>query len=304
MRLVADIGGTNARLALCEDGKIVPHTVQSFANEDWPHLYNVVAAFLEPHAVRLEDIVLAVAGPVQSAHATLTNRNWTIERAGLIERFGCENAFLLNDLSALGYAVPALEPAQLHRLHDGGGTSVGVGQFLVVGIGTGFNVSPILKTHNGVHCLAVEAGHVSMPISIAELIKQSRCNASLFPTVEDLFSGRGFAKFCRKMTGDETLQGRDVIRSYEGTKNPALTDAVDSYVSLLGQLLRELTLAYMPSTGVYLAGSVARAVVKTAPPSCLETFARPCEIRGAQSPNLFMIEDDFAALHGCAAFEA
>ena len=50
MRLVADIGGTNARLALCKDSKIVPQTVRNFSNDDWPHLYDIVTAYLKEHA--------------------------------------------------------------------------------------------------------------------------------------------------------------------------------------------------------------------------------------------------------------
>lgn len=303
MRLVADIGGTNARLALCENGVIDPKSVKSFVNDDWQNLYDVIHAFLEGHAVTLEDMVIAVAGPVHIDRATLTNRNWVIKSADLARIFGCQKAALLNDLSALGYAVPALKSDQLCKIYDDEVPPTDTGQFLVVGLGTGFNVSPVLKTRSGVYCLAAEAGHVSMPLVIKRMVKQAGCSANLFPTVEDLFSGRGFSKFCRQVGGVDMQKNMANFQPSEIFLRPEFSDAIELYASMLGQLLRELTLTYMPLGGVYLAGSVARAVMKTAPSVCLETFMRPCKIRGAERPGLSIIKDDFAALNGCAAYE-
>ncbi len=80
-------------------------------------------------------------------------------------------------------------------------------------------------------------------------------------------------------------------------------NAVDHYATLTGQLLRDLSLAYMPSAGVYLAGSVARAVVNTSTARLIDIFAQSCNISADRTPSLFTIEDDFAALYGCAAYD-
>jgi len=303
MRLVADIGGTNARLALCVNGAIVLQTVRNFANDDWPHLYDIVTAYLKEHApVPLDEMIIAVAGPVHGDRAVLTNRNWTIQRTELHHLFDCEQVFLFNDLTALGYAAPTLVPTQLRRIHCGSALPSEIAQSLVVGIGTGFNVSPVLKTANGVHCLAVEAGHISMPKEVSEMLKATGCSSAMFPTIEALFSGRGFTLFCQQATGDDTLLGTTAIQSYKTSTNPAISTAVDHYAALTGQLLRDLSLAYMPSAGVYLAGSVARAVVSASTARLIDVFAQPCDIKADQLPSLFTIEDDFAALYGCAAF--
>ncbi len=301
MRLVADIGGTNSRLALCQDGKVVPRTVRSFANDDWDHLYGIINAYLNDEPIDLDDIVLAVAGPITDTQATLTNRNWTIKRTELSHLINGRSVHLMNDLSALGYAAPALNAKQQQVLFKGSEFAGDVGQFLVVGIGTGFNVSPVVKTNRGTHCLSAEAGHVSLPDSLSVMIGTAIGTAQHFSTVEDLFSGRGFQKFCEIASGQEILHGKEVIQLYGN--NPALAKAVDCYAELLGQMLREITLAYMPAQGIYLAGSVARAIMKTAPLPCLGVFSKPYEISGAFSPNLLLVEDDFAALHGCALFK-
>lgn len=302
MRLVADIGGTNARLALAEQGVIHPASVQSYANDDWPHFGDMLGAYLsQTSAGHLADMVIAVAGPVQNDHAMLTNRNWIIRADDLMKAARCDRAVILNDLSALGYALPGLRPEQLSQVHCGTHEQGAVRQALVVGIGTGFNVSPVVMANGTVECLSVEAGHVSMPMSVARLLDDFGGLGGMFPTVEDLFSGRGFTAFCRKLCNDTGLRGSDVISAYGRPQNNAATTAVERFANLLGQILRELDLAYMPNGGIYLAGSVSRAILGTAPSQCTEIFARPCTIRSGKSPNLFVITDDGAALHGCAS---
>ncbi len=300
MRLVADIGGTNARLALADQGAIVPHSVQSFANQDWQHLYPIIQSYLEHHQAQPDDIVLAVAGPVAGGTARLTNRDWTITCPELIAQFGFKAAYLINDLSALGYAVPSLTPSQRQVLWSQQSIAQHSSQSLVVGIGTGFNVSPVLQTAQVTQCLSAEMGHVAMPMAVAQSVQGVLGTAQPFPTVEHLFSGRGFEAFCRQMTGQPKINGKDVIAGYG--QDSILAKAVDTYGSLLGQLLRELTLAYMPSGGIFLAGSVARAVATTATQACVTIYEKPYHISGTKPSGLYVITDDFAALNGCAQF--
>ena len=76
MRLVADIGGTNARVALSHGGLILAETVHHYANDEWDSLYAVLKDFLKTSEVQPDEMVIAVAGPVSSGRARLTNRDW------------------------------------------------------------------------------------------------------------------------------------------------------------------------------------------------------------------------------------
>ncbi|SMX32846.1 glucokinase [Octadecabacter ascidiaceicola] len=303
MRLVADIGGTNARIGLCENGEIVPETIQSYANDHWPHFYEMLAGYLEGQSTaQVREMVIAVAGPVRGARAELTNRSWIIESAQLEKAFGIRQATLLNDLTALGHAVSVLTPKSLQSLYRGQSQNPQVGQSLVVGVGTGFNASAIIKTKGSVNCLSAEAGHISMPLSISKGLEKNGVQVDRFPTVESLFSGRGFSAYCQIVSNDNKLQGVDAIATYGQSDATFATSAVDQYAALFGQLLRELCLVYMPDSGIYLAGSVARAVTAKAAGHCTEVFARHCDIRDVQPSDLFTILDDHAALNGCTAF--
>lgn len=46
MRLIADVGRTNTRMALSHNGAVLRHTVQSFANVNWESFYAIVTEYL------------------------------------------------------------------------------------------------------------------------------------------------------------------------------------------------------------------------------------------------------------------
>lgn len=303
MRLVADVGGTNARLALSEAGVLLPNTQASYVNADWQSLYEVIEAyFSRPMIPRLTEMVIAVAGPVNSECAHLTNRDWTIETPRLARDFDCKQVHLLNDLTALGYAVPGLQPDQLRVVNAGTRKQTGLLQSLVVGIGTGFNVSQVLDNAGRVLCPAAEAGHISMPLSVVDGLAVFGIARDRFPTVEALFSGRGFTAFCQMLTGDSDMQGTASVAAYNTPSAPEITAAIDHYATLLGHLLRDLSLSYMATSGIYLAGSVARAIVNVAGKHCVAVLHRDCGIATIADIPVLTIEDDGAALLGCAGY--
>lgn len=303
MRLVADVGGTNSRLALSQAGQILDHTTKSYSNVNWDSLYAVIADYLSLEYVgHPSEMVIAVAGPVHGNRALLTNRDWVIETLQLTEIFGGVSAHLLNDLTALGYAIPNLKPNQLQCISEGAGQSSELSKSLVVGVGTGFNVSPVLQMAGSILCPAVEAGHVSMPLNIVKELKELGFDTDEFPTVEALFSGRGFVAFCRKITQRPTLDGPQAISIYGAPEDTEITAAIDHYSSLLGHLLKDLSLAYMPSAGIYFTGSVARSVLTKSPSECVKILRRPCNILAVNNTSVWMIQDDLVALTGCAGF--
>ncbi|QUJ76379.1 glucokinase [Sulfitobacter albidus] len=288
-RLVADVGGTNTRVAL---GTAAP---RSFRNANWPDLYALLGTFLDGQDAP-DEIVIAVAGPVRGTQARLTNRDWRIDSGALCGRFGAPRAHLLNDLAALGHALPGLPPAALHAI-DGGTRPTADMQALVVGIGTGFNVSPCIVQAGHVTCPPVEAGHVSLPAGIHAALG---IDPAPFPTVESLFSGAGFTRFCRAHLQDPDIDGKRVIA---GVADPDLGAVAEHYATLLGHLLRDLSLAYLPRDGLFLAGSVARALMNVASTPCRDALHQPISLEGFAAPPLWTITDDSAALRGCASFQ-
>lgn len=301
MRLIADVGGTNTRLALSEAGVVLPDTVHSFPNADWDTLYDVVAAFWAARGQpQLTQSVLAVAGPVRDNNARLTNRDWEVSTAALAQITGNSPAYLINDLTALGYAAPVLREDQRRLVSAGEVRGGAVSQSMVVGIGTGFNIAPVIETSGRVACPAIEAGHIGMPDSVGRRLPKLGLTRDAFPTIETLFSGRGFATFCNACTRQTGWTGPAAIAAYDAQAPSDITRAIDQYAALLGQLLRDLSLAYVPASGIYLAGSVARSLLQTAPEPCIRPFRAPGNALVCNTAPIWMIADDLAALSGCA----
>ena len=303
MRLIADVGGTNSRVALSQSGQLLPETARSYSNDNWDSFYAIMTDYLSNNDTStIEKVVLAVAGPARGDRAHLTNRKWEFEADKLAQQCGVEDVYLFNDLTALGYAVPKLRPDQLRVVTSGAAKQGSTSNSLVVGIGTGFNVSPVWENRGSVVCPPVEAGHISMPFSVIKQLKKLGFDQEQFQTIETLFSGRGFTEYCQKMTGDAELRGPAAIVAYQAGKSPKITTAIDSYATLLGYLLHDLSLAYMPSSGIYLAGGVARSIITVSPATCLDTYDQPDSILAGNTAPLWMICDDLAALTGCAQF--
>lgn len=302
MRLVADIGGTNTRLAFVPPGATSLESVQSFRNAGFDSFESVISDYLSDNAVRMEELVVAMAGPVVGNSGRLTNLDWVIDGEALSKRFGGTALRVVNDLTALGHAALKLTADQLVPVVETTVQRSIQRQALVVGIGTGFNVSPAVEMGGHTVCPAVEAGHTTLFASItAEIDRLKPGLAQHFPTVEALFSGRGRRRFLSLLTG-ETIESATPYIANQGTpENASFDAALDDYATLIGMLLAELKIAYLPTDGIFLAGGVARSSL-TRERSALCAKAAMRENAYVQvSPPIWLIYDDAAALTGCAS---
>ncbi|WP_407492972.1 glucokinase [Pseudooceanicola sp. MF1-13] len=302
MRLVADIGGTNARLALARDGLVLAGTSQSFRNADHPGFAQLAADYLAQVGVdRLDSMVVAVAGPVGDGMARLTNHDWSLDQAQLSERFAGAKVVLLNDLAALGYALPSLSGSGLATVTPGSESAPRDGQALVAGIGTGFNVCSVLLRGGGnALCMKAEFGHVSLPGSVGRALRdQIGPAAGQFATIEDCFSGAGVSALFGILADRPGVPPEEAL----SRKTSASADFSDFYAGLVGHLARDLRMAFMPDAGIHFAGSVARAVLssRAAEPFSM-VYSAPTELRLPAMAGVKLILDDAAALKGCAAY--
>ena len=302
MRLVADIGGTNARLAFVPSGHTCLEETKSYRNASFDSFEAVLSAFLTERAPRFDELVVAMAGPVVGNSGRLTNRDWVIDGAGLSDRFGGAHVRVINDLTALGYASLLLTPDQLIPLLKAPVSRSIQRQALVVGIGTGFNVSPAVETGGRTVCPAVEAGHTTLYASIAAQLDQLKPElAKDFPTVEALFSGRGRRKFLSLLTGVTVESAMPYIANFGQPENAPFDRALDHYATLIGMLLAELKIAYLPTDGIFLAGGVARSsLTRDRASLCAKAAVRENAFIKV-TPPIWLIDDDAAALTGCAS---
>ncbi|NIZ10005.1 glucokinase [Pseudooceanicola sp. HF7] len=296
MKLVSDVGGTNVRFALAKDGHILAETIRSFRNDDYAAFLDAATRYVaEAGSPALETMAVAVAGPVNGTRARLTNRDWSFDTAVLDSTFGVTSR-LINDLEALGYSVPSLTDDGLLQITT---DFAGKGdQAVVAGIGTGFNVSPVVMKPEGPMVPKAEMGHVQLAWRArAKVSELAGTEDHGYDTVEHLYSGRGFEKLWRLWSGSP-LGAAEAMAA----EDPAMQGFLNHYGSLMAWLAQDLTLAFLPGQGVYFSGGVARAVLtKGGAAAFCAAYGEPLALDTASHVPVRVILDDTAALAGCAA---
>ncbi len=312
LAILADIGGTNTRVAL-SDGKVVRvDSIRRFANADYPSLEPVLKHYLADAGVASVDgVCVAAAGPVRDGIAVMTNLDWTIDAALLVRATGAKQTAILNDLQAQGHALGRIAPQHLRQLIDG--PQQAGAAMLVVGVGTGMNAAPVHDTHWGRLVAASECGHISMPVRtdqdyrLARFIEAHGPYAHGFAGVEDVLSGRGLERVHAFVTAEagaaQDMKAADIMSAL--TAGDAVArETARLYVHLLGAELGNLALIHLPFGGIFLIGGVARAMTPfMAEMGLAESFrdkGRFGEFMAGFSVQV--VEDDFAALTGCAAY--
>src|SRR5215475_8338785 len=112
MRLVGDIGGTNARFAIAEPGGR-PDNVRKFPVAGYPGLAEAVEDYLSG-IPKPDEAVIAVAGPVLGDEVAFTNNSaWQFSISNVRARLGLRKLIVVNDLVAQALSVAKLQPDEI-----------------------------------------------------------------------------------------------------------------------------------------------------------------------------------------------
>ncbi|MEJ6388889.1 glucokinase [Gymnodinialimonas ulvae] len=304
LSLVADIGGTNTRVALADDAAVRMNSVSRYRNADHGGIAAVIARYLADTGqdrAAVTGCCVAMAGPVHDGVGTLTNLDWRIDKTVLAEALSAERVAVLNDLQAQGHAIGQVAADDLQEVLPQPSTNPKAAK-LVIGIGTGFNACPVFDTAAGRFVPPSEAGHVSLPASIEALhpLLGDLCDAKGFPSVEEVLSGRGVRHLHRALHGEDIDPADVLARIAEGEVAACATGAL--FVRVMGESAGSLALSHLPFGGIYMVGGVTRAFAPH-----LAQFGFTDAFRGKGRFSGFMeqfgvsvVTDDYAALTGCA----
>ncbi len=307
--LVADIGGTNTRVALAQGREIVEGTIRRYANSEFPGLESVLKRYIDDEGgVDPIAACIAVAGPVREGRATMTNLDWTMDKETLARATKAETVAILNDLQAQGHALGYIDPANIRTILSGPEDRASAAK-LVVGVGTGFNAAPVYDLEGGRIVTPSESGHANLPIRNELELRLCNfvSNAHGFPAVEDVLSGRGlervYAFLGQEANDHKELAAKDIMAACMDGSDQRAVDAARLFTRMLGTVCGNLALIQLPFGGVYLAGGVARAF---APHLNNFGFGEAFRDKGRFAGFMgnfavHVIEDDYAALTGSAA---
>ena len=165
--LVADIGGTNSRLAVAkkstEDKEIVLENVQKFRNSDFNNFDQVIETYLsrsDDHSINR--MCIAAAGIISETTVEMSNLNWQITVPSLQKASKIDRVLIINDLQAQGYALDFINPKDLETIIEGTHAAATNNTKLVCGMGTGFNVAIAYQSPFGTF-VPVSYTHLTLP---------------------------------------------------------------------------------------------------------------------------------------------
>ncbi len=307
--LVADIGGTNTRVALADGPRLIPGSIRRYRNAHFRGLPDVLSEYLAEvgEGRPCHGACVAAAGPVRDGRAELTNLDWIIDPETVGETTGASTVAVLNDLQAQGHAIGHVDPTLLTTIVEGR-TAPEHATKLVIGVGTGFNAAPVFETRSGRDVPPSESGHASLPVHgagdlplFAFLAREKG-----FVSVEDVLSGRGLENVRRWLAvaagGTAAPDSAAIMTACADGSDPLAREAVRLFVRTLGIAAGNLALMYLPFGGVHLVGGMSRAVL----PYLDEVFVGAFREKGQfaafmQDFPVLVVEDDYAALVGCAS---
>jgi len=259
-RLLADIGGTNARFAL-ERAPGQFSAVRTLACAAYPRFEDAAAAYLAGVGIAVEHAAIAIANPVDGDAVRMTNHHWAFSTAGAARELGLATLLVVNDFTALAMSIPGLHEADLVRI--GGGKARPGAAIGLVGAGTGLGVSGLVpQAGGGWTPLHSEGGHVAFaPADEREVAALRHC-WERYPHVsaERLVSGPGLvlvreALAVRAGLVCETLDPAAIVT--RGLAGDALClETLECFAGMLGTVAANLAVTLGARGGIYIGGGV------------------------------------------------
>ncbi|WP_144156154.1 bifunctional transcriptional regulator/glucokinase [Paraburkholderia sp. BCC1885] len=260
-RLLADIGGTNARFAL-ETGPGEIGQVQVYPCADYPGVADVIRKYLKDTKIgRVNHAAIAIANPVDGDQVSMTNHDWTFSIEATRRVLGFDTLLVVNDFTALAMALPGLTDAQ--RVQVGGGTRRPHSVIGLLGPGTGMGVSGLIPADDRWIALGSEGGHATFaPADEREdLVLQYARKKWSHVSFERVAAGPGIEVIYRALAARDKKRvaanfdtSEVVKRAFEG--EPLAAESVDVFCGILGTFAGNIAVTLGALGGIYIGGGV------------------------------------------------
>lgn len=267
--LVADIGGTNIRIAQTSKNNKITDII-TYRCELFTSLSDVLIQYLKQTEILNCEIhaCLAIACPTDNDWITMANLPWQFSQKSLKRELSLTSLTFINDYTAIAMAIPFLSDKQ--KVKIGGGEPETGKAISVCGPGTGLGVAtlvPINKaTQHYWHCLNSEGGHVDfapvddIDIAILKYLKALKKRVSY----EQLLSGYGLEQiyqallFIRVEQGlyNKSLSAADISQRAVENECKVCKLALQQFCRVLGSFAGNLALLSNSLGGVYIAGGI------------------------------------------------
>lgn len=270
MDLIADIGATNARLALVDDkGQEVATEV--FHTADFTGVPGLLGVYLDHR--RASDhprrAAIAIAAPITGDEVRMTNLDWSFSQLALKRGLGLSQLIVVNDFAAVAWGLPHLTAADLVKV--GGGEGRPRAALATIGPGSGTGVGALVPSSDGWSVVAGEGGHATLAPTNDEEAQVAAWIRKEFGTcaIEHALSGPGLVNLYHALAeaagrGRPTVEPADVTALAERGETLA-RKAREMFFALLGSTAGDLALTTGAQGGVFIAGGIV--------PRMLDAFA-------------------------------
>jgi glucokinase len=277
-RLLADIGGTNARFALELGPGRIGH-IEVLACASHATLADALRAYLALPSVAaagtIRHAAIAIANPVMGDMVRMTNHHWEFSIEAMRRECGFDSFVVVNDFEALAMSLPRLGEGDKRQV--GGGAPIAGAPVGLLGAGTGLGVSGLIPAAAGQGWTALrsEGGHVTFaPANPTEVaILQYAWREFEHVSAERLLSGAGVELIHRALAqhrgiAAETLDAAEISRRALAGECALCDEVLETFCGVLGTVAGNLAVTLGAQGGVYIGGGIV--------PRLGERFGRSC----------------------------
>ncbi len=286
--LVADVGGTKTDIALAlspaspsDTGYTLCHQAR-FSNDDSSAPEELFAKYLNALPAELREreraACFAIAGPVAQKEgeiSRLTNREWFFEPASFEKRFALSKLIIINDLTALSYAVPTMTQEELFSIQQAEVDKYAASAILAPGTGLGEGV--LCRDRAGeIIAWGCEGGHTdfgAVSEEQAQLLVWAQQEME-HVSYEAFLCGSGLVRLYRFAVEElgivpqqkveaaiEELRakksdGAAAVSAGFAAGCPACTKSMELFMDILGSEAGNLALKLLARGGVYIGGGM------------------------------------------------
>ncbi|MFT5711899.1 MAG: glucokinase [Glaciecola sp.] len=258
---VADVGGTNIRLALVENGAL--QYVNKYLCRQFDTITDAIKQFsIDINVDGFESGCIAIACPVNNDFIKMTNHTWAFSKGVLQNELSLKRLLVINDFSAVAFSLPTLSNQQVIQI--GPGAPIEKGNIAVFGPGTGLGVEHLTWTDGGWQTLDGEGGHVDFaPNDEQDLIVWHYIKAKLGRVAaEEVLSGRGIVHIYSALAGHSGLNieyndPADITQHALANTDQKCVEAVQQFCRIMGSFAGNLALNLCTTGGVFIGGGIA-----------------------------------------------
>ena len=259
--LVGDVGGTNARLALCELSSGTITLPKTYSGLEHPSLEAVIRLYLAEHQVLVSEACIAIACPVNGDWVAMTNHSWAFSIEQMQANLGLARLLVINDFTAVSMAVPVL--GEDDKIQLGGGQAQPGKPVAIYGAGTGLGVAHLVQAAGQWLSLPGEGGHTDFAANTEEedAVLQVMRGELGHVSAERFLSGPGLVNLYRglvKSDGREPaeLAPKDITERALAGSCLDCRRTLSLFCVLMGRFAGNLALNMGTFGGVYIAGGI------------------------------------------------